>query len=103
VADRETLGLNVDTSNFPQLETNRLLLREIVKADAPALFAVHGDPECMKWFGVDPIPDEPAAVSLVDLFSSWRASPNPGTRWGLQVKGEPTLVGTCGLLIVAKV
>ena len=59
-------------SSFPTLETPRLLLREIVHADAPALFAVHGDPESMKWFGVDPLPDEAAALKLVDLFAGWR-------------------------------
>jgi len=84
-------------SLFPTLETDRLLLREIVQADAPALFAVHGDPEAMKWFGVDPLPDESAAVKLVDLFASWRSMGNPGTRWGIQIKGQNSLVGTCGL------
>jgi hypothetical protein len=26
----------------------------------------------MKWFGVDPLPDEAAALKLVDLFAGWR-------------------------------
>lgn len=84
-------------SDFPTLETERLLLREIVRTDAPALFAVHGDPECMKWFGTDPIADEAGAVKLIELFASWRSMPNPGTRWGIQVKDQSSLVGTCGL------
>ena len=84
-------------SSFPTLETERLLLREIVQDDVPALFAVHGDPEAMKWFGVDPLADEAAAVKLVDLFASWRSLANPGTRWGIQIKGQSSLVGTCGL------
>jgi [ribosomal protein S5]-alanine N-acetyltransferase len=84
-------------SSFPTLETPRLLLREIVHDDAPALFAVHGDPESMKWFGVDPLPDEAAALKLVDLFAGWRTMANPGTRWGIQLKDQGTLVGTCGL------
>lgn len=82
---------------FPMIETERLILREIVHADAAALFKVHGDFESMKWFGSDPLPDEAAAVKLVELFASWRALNNPGTRWGLQIKGEKELVGTCGL------
>lgn len=84
-------------SAFPVLETERLLLREIVNEDAPALFEVHGDPESMKWFGVDPLPDEAAARNLVERFAGWRTLPNPGTRWGLQLKGESALIGTCGL------
>jgi ribosomal-protein-alanine N-acetyltransferase len=84
-------------ADFPTLETKRLLLREIVLADAAALFAVHGDGESMRWFGSDPLPDEAAAVKLIELFASWRKLANPGTRWGLQIKGEDQLVGTCGL------
>lgn len=84
-------------SHFPTLETPRLRLREIVPADAPALYAVHGDPDAMRWFGNDPVPDLAAAAKLVEVFAGWRALPNPGTRWGLQPKGQDELVGTCGL------
>lgn len=83
--------------HFPHLKTPRLVLREIVHSDAPALFAVHGDPESMQWFGSDPLVDEAAAVQLVELFAQWRSLPNPGTRWGLQIQGESVLVGSCGL------
>jgi ribosomal-protein-alanine N-acetyltransferase len=82
---------------FPVLETERLLLREILPEDAGALFAIHGDASLMQWFGVDPLQDIAGAEKLVALFASWRAQPNPGTRWGLQPKGEAGLCGTCGL------
>ena len=85
------------TSHFPTLETKRLRLREIVHADAPALFAVHGDPDSMKWFGSDPLPDLAAATGLVDVFASWRMLANPGVRWGIQLHGQGSLIGTCGL------
>jgi ribosomal-protein-alanine N-acetyltransferase len=51
----------------------------------------------MKWFGNDPLPDLQAAEKLVTTFSGWREMPNPGTRWGIDIKGRPGLVGTCGL------
>ena len=82
---------------FPILETPRLLLREIIPADAPRLFDIHGDASLMRWFGVDPLKDIEGAEKLVAMFASWRAQPNPGTRWAIQVKGEPQLCGTCGL------
>ena len=72
-------------------------MREIVHDDVHALYAVHGDPESMKWFGVDPLPDVAAALKLVDLFASWRTMANPGTRWGIQLKARKVLIGTCGL------
>lgn len=84
-------------SDFPILETPRLLLREIVTDDAPALYVIHGDAEPMRWFGADPLPSKEAATNLVETFASWRKMTNPGTRWALQPKGEDQLVGTCGL------
>ncbi len=83
--------------SFPVLETERLLLREIVLADAPALFEIHGNAQLMQWFGSDPLSDVQAAQDLIERFATWRALPNPGVRWALQVKGEPALIGTCGL------
>jgi [ribosomal protein S5]-alanine N-acetyltransferase len=83
--------------DFPQLETSRLLLREIVDADAADLLAIHGDAEHMKWFGSDPLTDLEGARKLVQLFAKWREDPVSGTRWGLQRKDAPGLIGTCGL------
>lgn len=84
-------------TEFPNLETVRLHLREITPADAPALLATHGDAELMRWFGSDPLPDLAAAGQLVELFAGWRRQPNPGTRWGIERKGHPGLVGSLGL------
>lgn len=85
------------TLPFPDLETPRLRLREIVESDAPALLAIHGDGASMQWFGTDPLPDLNAARELVAVFAGWRRQPNPGVRWALERKGRPGLVGTCGL------
>jgi ribosomal-protein-alanine N-acetyltransferase len=84
-------------SAFPVLETDRLLLREIVALDAPTLLAIHGDAEAMRWFGSDPITDLQQAETLVETFAAWRQLPNPGTRWGIQEKLNNKLVGSCGL------
>ena len=82
---------------FPALETSRLRLREITLQDAPALFAIHGDAALMRWFGFDPLPDLTAAENLVKVFAAWRTQANPGTRWGIQLKHDPLLLGSCGL------
>ncbi|HUG23378.1 GNAT family N-acetyltransferase [Piscinibacter sp.] len=84
-------------TTFPTLETERLLLREIVASDAPVLFAIHGDCDSMRWFGTDPLDDLQQAEQLVETFAAWRRMPNPGTRWGIQTKADSRLVGTCGL------
>lgn len=82
---------------FPTLETSRLLLREITEADAPRLFQIHSNAEHMKWFGYDPVADLEGALAMVKIFADWRQLPSPGTRWGIELKSEPGLIGTCGL------
>ncbi len=82
---------------FPLLETPRLRLRELTAADAPALFAIHGNAEAMRWYGADPLPDLAAAHALIELFAGWRRLANPGARWGLERKADGALLGTAGL------
>ena len=84
-------------TDFPTLETNRLVLREIVAADAEALLRVFGDEEHMKWFGSDPLKDIEGAKALIAAFSGWRSLPSPGIRWGIALREGGVLVGTCGL------
>lgn len=84
-------------SDFPTLETDRLILREIGAADAPVLFAIHGDVEAMRWFGTDPLTDLQQAEKMIETFAAWRQMPNPGTRWGIQRKSDHQLLGSCGL------
>jgi ribosomal-protein-alanine N-acetyltransferase len=84
-------------SDFPTLETDRLLLRELVADDAPALFAIHGDAHAMRWYGADPMIDVRQAQRLIEIFAGWRRMPNPGVRWGIQRQSDASLIGTCGL------
>ena len=87
-------------SPFPSLSTARLQLREIVASDAPALLAIHGDREAMKWFGTDPLADLEAAERVIAGFANMRTLPSPGVRWGI-VHASPArgsaLLGTCGV------
>jgi Acetyltransferases, including N-acetylases of ribosomal proteins len=84
-------------SNFPNLETERLLLREMVPSDAPDVFAIYGDRVAMRWFGSDPLASLEEAQKLIETFAGWRRLPNPGTRWGIQRKADLRFLGSCGL------
>ncbi|OWW22208.1 GNAT family N-acetyltransferase [Noviherbaspirillum denitrificans] len=81
---------------FPILRTPRLTLRQVVLADAPALFSIHSDAEWMRWYGVDPVSSMGEAEHLADLFSSWFAA-GTGYRWALERREDRQLIGTCGL------
>ena len=89
--------------SFPTLETERLLLREVIGTDAPAVFATHGDAEHMRLFGNDPIADLAGAEALIKTFASGRKLPNPGTRWAIEIKDTAGLIGTCGLYRLAQI
>ena len=84
-------------SNFPTLETDRLLLRELNDGDAERLFQIHGDAAAMRWYGSEPLASVDAAHKLIAVFHSWRTLPNPGVRWGIERKSDAAVIGTCGL------
>lgn len=82
---------------FPFIETDRLLLREITSADVSPLLEMFRDAEAMRWWGSERPTGVLAAQQLIDTWAGWRSAPNPGTRWGLQLKDGNDLIGTCGL------
>jgi ribosomal-protein-alanine N-acetyltransferase len=84
-------------NDFPDLQTHRLLLREMIVSDARDILAIHGDVEAMHWFGSDPLTHIQQAEKLVEAFASWRQLPNPGTRWAIERKADHRFLGSCGL------
>jgi ribosomal-protein-alanine N-acetyltransferase len=82
---------------FPDLETPRLRLREIVLSDGAAYLAIFGNAEHMHLFGVDPVPDLGAAENLITAFAGSHVRENPHLRWGIESKTQPGLMGSCGL------
>jgi len=82
--------------SFPHLKTPRLLLRELVTADAPALFDIYADREHMRWYGIDPFPDLAAAEGRINKLSEMRLTPNPSHPWAIELHSG-AFIGTCGL------
>jgi len=87
--------LTLDLSHFPVLTTDRLVLRELSPADAPALFAMRSDDRVMRHIG-RPRPIGPEdAVALIERIAIGRTA-NEGITWGLTQHGDDTIVGTIG-------
>lgn len=83
-------------TELPTLETERLLLRPMRQDDAPALFAIYGDPEVMRYAGDDPFPDEAAVAVMLRSVARLLAA-GESLEWAVVEKASGRLVGTCGL------
>ena len=88
-----------DFETFPILETPRLLLREIVRADASAILRIRGDAEVTRYNTGAPYESLEDAIALIDdmalLYRQKRE-----LRWGITLKGVEGLthgvIGMCG-------
>jgi RimJ/RimL family protein N-acetyltransferase len=78
------------------LETPRLLLRAMHEDDTPALFAIYGDPEVMRYASDEPFPDLATVALMLRSVAELLAS-GKSLEWALVEKASAQLVGTCGL------
>lgn len=70
---------------FPELETERLVLREITKEDADDVFACFSNPEAMRYYGQDPFERREQAEQLIGFFAD-SLRDQRGIRWGSNAK-----------------
>ncbi|WPB57099.1 GNAT family protein [Xylophilus sp. GOD-11R] len=92
--------MNVDevrVSDFPVLRTERLVLREIVHADAPALLGIHGDSTAMHYMFCEPMRDLEESHAWIGRFAAERLAPAPCIRWGIERQSDGAFIGTCGM------
>ncbi|MCA9918689.1 MAG: GNAT family N-acetyltransferase [Anaerolineales bacterium] len=83
--------------SFPQLETERLILREyhLDEADQMALFRIFSDSRVTRYYNLKTFTDPEEALRLLhkrfDRF--WQGR---GVRWAIVPKGHDELIGSCG-------
>ena len=80
---------------FPILETDRLILREILPEDAKAIYAIFSNEEVTKYYGLKTFEQLKQAEDLIAAFAS-NFQNNRGIRWGIERKGIQGLIGTIG-------
>lgn len=78
------------------IETERLLLREILPEDEADLFEMDSDPEVHKYLGNDPVKDI-EQIREVIKFIRKQYSDNGIGRWAVVLKESNELIGWCGL------
>lgn len=87
--------LYLDFSRPSDLLTTRLLLRELVTADAPALFALRSDERVMRMIARPRAAALHEAEQLITVIAADRAA-NTGITWGITLREDDTLIGTIG-------
>lgn len=80
---------------FPNLETERLKLREITTEDADAIFACFSNDQVMEYYGSDAFQNIEQAKDLIELFSK-NYLEKKTIRWGIELKESNELIGTIG-------
>jgi ribosomal-protein-alanine N-acetyltransferase len=83
------------TEAFPQLETKRLVLREMQPDDAEALFRVLSDEEVMRYYDRLPFTNVEESFQAIGRHRQ-RFEQNEAIRWGITLKGENVVIGNCG-------
>lgn len=87
--------LTINFTPFPNLETERLLLRRVNENDANEIFALRSNPETMKYIPrplVKSIDDALEHVAMIDA----KIESNEGINWAITYKDSPKLIGIIG-------
>ena len=87
--------LTINFTPFPNLETERLLLRRVNENDANEIFALRSNPETMKYIPrplVKSIDDALEHITMIDA----KIESNEGINWAITYKDNPKLIGIIG-------
>ena len=86
--------LELNFNPFPQLNTQRLVLRRIEQADAPAFFMLRSDDAVLRYLGKEPQKSISEAEEMIRQFEK-NILENENLMWGIVLKEHPaTLIGT---------
>ena len=93
--------LQVNFQPFPQISTDRLLLRELTKTDVGDFFTLRSNKDIMRFI------DRPRAQTMEDVLNlieiiTTALKNNDGITWGISLKNNPQLIGTIGLWRIIK-
>ena len=87
------LQLNFDP--FPVLQTDRLILRAIGRADVEDLFMFRGNTQAMKYIGKPVLTNIGEVQGLIEGYQE-HVRLNRGIIWGITLKKKHRLIGTIG-------
>ena len=87
--------LTINFSPFPNLETERLLLRRVDANDINEIFALRSNPETMKYIPRPLVKTDGDALEHIAMIDS-KIDSNEGINWAITLKDNPKLIGVIG-------
>lgn len=87
--------MNYTNEKFPELITNRLILRQISIEDAPALFHIWSDCEVTKYLNIKAFTTITQASEMIELLNQLAVEQN-AIRWTIFLKKTNHPIGSCG-------
>lgn len=90
-----------DHHRLPTLHTERLSLRWLLPADAPALYDVFGDPEVCRYWSRPALPDLAAAAALQQEIAQCFADRSL-FQWGIAEREGGAVIGTATLAALSR-
>jgi [ribosomal protein S5]-alanine N-acetyltransferase len=82
-------------SQFPTLETERFVLRQIKQDDSKEIFQYFSKDEVTKFYDLESFTNIEQAEELIHRWNQ-RFENNQGIRWGITLRSEGSVIGTCG-------
>ncbi|MFE4811480.1 GNAT family N-acetyltransferase [Peribacillus simplex] len=80
---------------FPILETERLILRELVEGDALEILKCFSNQEVLRYYGQTPLTNTDQVKQIIRNFSKY-FDEKLGIKWGIELKGKDGIIGTIG-------
>ncbi|MFV8324158.1 GNAT family N-acetyltransferase [Flavobacterium sp. LS2R12] len=87
--------LTINFSPFPNLETERLLLRRLDSNDIKEIFALRSNPETMKYIPRPLVKTDEDALEHIAMIDS-KIDSNEGINWAITLKNNSKLIGIIG-------
>ncbi|OPA75325.1 GNAT family N-acetyltransferase [Paenibacillus selenitireducens] len=82
-------------SNYPVLETERLILRQLRIEDTDDLYHYFSKDEVTKFYDLQSFTDPKQAEALIHNWNE-KFETQRGIRWGITFKPSDRIIGTCG-------
>lgn len=80
---------------FPTLQTKRLELIEITEFHSGDIFKIFSEHQMTKYYNMLPLINGTEAQNIIQHFSN-KFESDAGIRWGIALKGQQNIIGTCG-------